>query len=283
MNNVHPSCGTDNESVDLAGALALLRSNILDPFGAAHSDNRVDVKDLLKKLKTVLTFGPPSTVVAALCLLSTSKFTDDKLSGEVVEDLLKKSFGEHHGSDTRVSLTAVSSSSMFKAWCAAVGFDITSVTNQDTAQQQRAEISNEFEELSLLCACVRRAERYLPVAPDTFDGEIAHKHAPNGCDVDFLKKKFRQTFRAVMGPAKDIQLMNVPGPPPAQWNLFLEVTSCECPRLVHVDLSRNEAITDATLQPFAAQHGSLEYLRVGMSAGFRGSLEPLRNLHKLPT
>ena len=50
MNNVHPSCGADNESVDLAGALALLRSNILDPFGAAHSDNRVDVKDLLKKL-----------------------------------------------------------------------------------------------------------------------------------------------------------------------------------------------------------------------------------------
>ena len=140
MNNVHPSCGTDNDSVDLAGALALLRSNILDPFGAAHSDNRVDVKDLLKKLKTVLTFGSPSSVVAALCLLSTSKFADDKLSGEVVEDMLKKSFGEHQGSDSRVSLTAVSSSSRFKAWCAAAGFDITSVTKQDTAQQQRAEI-----------------------------------------------------------------------------------------------------------------------------------------------
>ena len=35
MNNVHPSCGTDNESVDLAGALVLLRSNILNPSGAA--------------------------------------------------------------------------------------------------------------------------------------------------------------------------------------------------------------------------------------------------------
>ena len=97
MNTVHPSCGTDNESVDLAGALALLRSNILDLFGAAHSDNRVVVKDLLKKLKTVLTFGSIPTIVAALCLLSTSQFTVDKLSGEVVEDMLKKSFGEHEG------------------------------------------------------------------------------------------------------------------------------------------------------------------------------------------
>ena len=123
MNNVHPSCTTDNESVDLAGALVFLRTNILDPLGGAHSDNRVDVKDLLKKLKTVLTFGPPSTIVAALCLLSTSQFTDDKLKGEFVEDMLKKSFGEHQDPDSRVSLTAVSSSSRFKAWCAAAGFD----------------------------------------------------------------------------------------------------------------------------------------------------------------
>ena len=475
----------------------------MDPFGAAHSDNRVDVKDLLQKLKTVLTFGSPSSIVAALCLLSTSQFADDKLSGEVVEDMLKKSFGEHQGSDSRVSLIAVSSSSRFKAWCAAAGFNMTSVTNQDTAQQQRAEIFNEFEELSRLCAsggaqsamcllrsswlqeqlahaqrtgtpfivpsrgalpegaaysapitkdtvfiavlsycwagpgqpdprnkllcdvcrflaylddsrhfgddkpvfkamnlgdrevllfwdypclyqksdtstggvtflqldsfdrglasinvlyghvgtlsllctqsypiverkgykesawpyfemlvstfikdanmavdlptalewirrvgsnpvepegnrsiywlyqCVRRAKRQLPVAPDTFDGEIENKHATNGSDVDFLKKKFRQTFQAVMGPAKKIELMNVPGPTPAQWRLFLEVTLCECPRLVHVNLSRNEAITDATLQPFAALHDSLKYLSVGMSAGFQGSLEPLHKLHKL--
>ena len=119
------------------------------------------------------------------------------------------------------------------------------------------------------------------MAPDTFDGEIAHKHATNGSDVDFLKRKFRQTFRAVMGPAKKIELMNVPGPTPAQWSRFLEVTLCECPRLVNVNLSRNEAITDATLQPFAALHDSLEYLDVGMSVGFGGSLEPLRSLHKL--
>ena len=501
--NVHPSCGIDNESVDLAGALSLLRSNILDPLSAAHSDNRVDVKDFLKKLKTVLTFGPPSTIVATLCLLSTSKFADDKLSGEVAEDMLKKSFGEHQGSDSRVSLTAMTSSSRFKAWSAAAGFDVTGVSIQDPSQQACAEMFNKFEELSLLCAsggaqsamcllrstwlqeqlaeaqrtgtpfvmpsrnalpegaafsgtitkdtvfivvlsycwagpgqpeprnkllrdvceflayldfsrhfgddqdgikrenlggrevllfwdypclyqksdtstggvtllqldsferglasinvlyghvetlsllctqsypiverkgykdsawpyfemlvstfikdankaidlptalewirrvgsnpvesegnksiyfpyeCVRRAERQLPVEPDTFDGEIAHKHATNGSDVDFLKKKFRQTFRAVMGPAKKIDLVNVPGPTPAQWRLFLEVTLRECPRLVYVDLSRNEAITEATLQPFAALHNSLEHLSVSMSAGFQGCLEHLRSLRKL--
>ena len=151
MNNVHPSCGTNDESVDLAGALALLRTNILDPLGAAHSDNRIDVKDLLKKLKTVLTFGSPSTIVAAHYLLSTSKFADDNLKGEFVEDMLKKIFGEHQSSDSRVSLTAVSSSSRFKAWCAASGFDNTSVTNQDTAHQ-RTELFNEFEELTRMCA-----------------------------------------------------------------------------------------------------------------------------------
>ena len=29
-----------------------------------------------------------------------------------------------------------------------------------------------------------------------------------------------------MGPAKKIELMNLPGPTPAQWRLFLEVTLC---------------------------------------------------------
>ena len=107
-----------------------------------HSNKRLDIKDFL-------TFGPPSTIVAALCLLP---FTDDRLSGEVVEDMLKRSFGEHQGSDSRVSLTAVPFSSRFKfkAWCAAAGFDITSVTNQHT--HKRAELFNEFEELSRLCA-----------------------------------------------------------------------------------------------------------------------------------
>ena len=158
----------------------------------------------MKKLKTVLTFGPPSTIVAALCLLSTSKFADDKLSGEVVEDMLKKSFGEHQVSVSRVSLTAVSSSSRFKAWCAAAGLRHHQCHQTRILPNSSARKFLMNSRSSRCCASasgVRR--RQLPVSPDTFDGEIAHKHATNGSDVDFSKKKFRQTFRAVMGACEE--------------------------------------------------------------------------------
>lgn len=120
----------------------------------------------------------------------------------------------------------------------------------------------------------------MPVDPDTFDGEIVAKHATNGSDVKFLKQKFRQTFHAVMTPAKKMQLMNVPGPSRDHWRIFLTVTLRSCPQLVHVNLSRNEAIA-STLEPFAALHGSLQLLAVAMSAGFGGTLQPLRGLRKL--
>ena len=127
---------------------------------------------------------------------------------------------------------------------------------------------------------VRRATRQLPVDPDTFDGEIVAKHATNGSDANFLKQKFRQTFHAVMTPAKKMQLRNVPGPSRDHWRIFLTVTLRSCSQLVYVDLSRNEAIV-STLEPFAALHGSLQYLNVSMSAGFDGTLQPLRGLRKL--
>ena len=50
--------------------------------------------------------------------------------------------------------------------------------------------------------------------------------------------------------------------------------------LVHVDLSRNEAIANETLEPFANLH-ALKFLNLGMCAGFKGSLEPLRRLFQL--
>ena len=128
---------------------------------------------------------------------------------------------------------------------------------------------------------VRRATRSLPVGPDTFDAEIVRKHATNGSDVQFLMKKFRETFHALMGPAQKMKLSNIPGPTSHQWQLFLTATLPTCPRLVHIDLSRNEAIRGATLQPFASLRDTLEHLDVSMSAGFGGNLEPLRNLRKL--
>ena len=124
---------------------------------------------------------------------------------------------------------------------------------------------------------MRRASRQLPVDPDTFDGEIVAKHATNGSDVNFLKQKFRQTFHAVMTPAKKMELMSVPGPSPDHWRIFLTVTLRSCPQLVHVELCRNEAIA-STLEPFAALHGSLQHLDVSMSAGFGGTLQPLHGL-----
>ena len=113
-----------------------------------------------------------------------------------------------------------------------------------------------------------RTTRQLPVDPDTFDREIASKHATNGSDVNFLKQKFRQTFHAVMTPAEKMQPMNVPGPSRDHWRIFLTVTLRSCPQLVHVNLSRNEAIA-STLEPFAALHGSLQLLAVAMSRRLR--------------
>ena len=74
--------------------------------------------------------------------------------------------------------------------------------------------------------------------------------------------------------------MNIPGPTSTQWYLFLAETLRACPRLVHVDFSRNEAIANETLEPFANLH-ALKFLSVSMCAGFKGSLEPLRRLFHL--
>ena len=128
---------------------------------------------------------------------------------------------------------------------------------------------------------VRRAERQLPVSPDVFDREIEHKRVINGSDVKVLKKKFRETFVAVMTPAKKILLKDIPGPSSTEWRLFLQDTLRWCPRLQHIDLSCNEAIAGATLEPFAALGDTLEFLNVSMCVGFAGTLDALKDLRKL--
>ena len=124
---------------------------------------------------------------------------------------------------------------------------------------------------------VRRAERHLPVSVGVFDRQIEHKTVTNGNDKQVLKVKFRETFVAVMKPAKKILLKDLPVPSSTEWRLFLRW----CPRLQHIDLSRNEAIADATLEPFAALGDTLEYLNVSMCVGFAGTLDALGNLRKL--
>ena len=128
---------------------------------------------------------------------------------------------------------------------------------------------------------VRRAERQLPVSPDVFDTEIEDKHITNGNDKQLLRKKYRKTFVAVMKPAKKISLKDLPGPSSKEWRLFLQDTLRWCPRLQHIDLSQNESIAGATLEPFASLGDTLEFLDVSMSAGFAGTLDALMNLRKL--
>ena len=128
---------------------------------------------------------------------------------------------------------------------------------------------------------VRRAERQLPESPDVFDREIEHKSVTNGNDTQVLKDKFRETFLAVMEPVKKISLSDLPGPSSMDWRVFLQETLRWCPRLQHIDLSRNESIREARLEPFAALGATLEYLDVGNCVGFAGTLDALKHLRKL--
>ena len=84
-----------------------------------------------------------------------------------------------------------------------------------------------------------------------------------------------------MTPAKKMLLSDIPGPSSTEWRLFLQDTLRCCPRLQHIDLSCNEAIAGATLEPFAALGDTLEYLDVGMCVGFAGTLDALKDLRKL--
>ena len=74
--------------------------------------------------------------------------------------------------------------------------------------------------------------------------------------------EFKQTFDAVMAPAQKLQLSDVPGPGANEWQLFLTKTLRSCTQLVHVDLSRNEAIAGVTLEVFSHLNGTLEYLNL---------------------
>ena len=122
----------------------------------------------------------------------------------------------------------------------------------------------------------RRRERRLPVHPEHFNEDIMVKTATNGSDIQILINKFRQTFDAVMAPAQKLELSNVPGPNASEWDLFLTKTLRSCTALVHVDVSRNEAIAGVTLEVFSHLNGTLNFLNLSNCVEFEGSLQPLR-------
>ena len=165
---------------------------------------------------------------------------------------------------------------MTRLWTCRGALEWVRTTGVDTRKP------DDFRSICFLCEYVRRAERQLPVSPDVFDREIMHKSVTNGNDKQvFLKDKFRETFLAVMEPAKKISLEDIPGPSSTEWRLFLQETLRWCPRLQHINLSCNESIREATLEPFAALGATLEYLDVSMCAGFAGTLDALKHLRKL--
>ena len=84
-----------------------------------------------------------------------------------------------------------------------------------------------------------------------------------------------------MQPAKKILLTDLPGPSSTEWRVFLQDTLRWCPRLQHIDFSRNESIAGATLEPFAALGDTLEVVDVSMCVGFAGTLDALKDLRKL--
>ena len=114
-----------------------------------------------------------------------------------------------------------------------------------------------------------------------FDREIEHKRVTNGNDKQILQDKFRETFAAVMEPAKKILLSGIPGPSSTEWRLFLQDTLRWCSRLQIIDLSHNESISGVTLEPFAALSATLEFLDVSMCVGFAGTLDALKTLRRL--
>ena len=130
---------------------------------------------------------------------------------------------------------------------------------------------------------VRRRERRLPVPPEQFNVDIVGKKATNGNDKQILIKMFKQTFDAVVAPAEELQLSDVPGPTANEWHLFLTKTLRSCTALVHVTLSRNQAIANVTLEVFSHLNDTLEFLNLSNCGGFGGSLQPLRSFLKLKT
>ena len=85
-----------------------------------------------------------------------------------------------------------------------------------------------------------------------------------------------------MAPHKVFALENVARALPTDWRNFLWEVVAKGKCLVTVNLSNNEAIEGATLEPFAeAAAGTLEVLCLKNCPGFEGSLEPLRSCRKL--
>ena len=126
-----------NEAV----ALERLRKIILDPM---KRDDMSNARGLLKTARAAMKHGPSAVTVAALCLLSSDKLADDKLTDAAVLGIFKRSLHEHTDPIGNVCL-----GDKFVDWCAATGFDPAAI-DVDGAHQS-VDNYNALEELWRLC------------------------------------------------------------------------------------------------------------------------------------
>ena len=114
---------------------------ILDPM---NREDLMNAKGLLKMVRAAMQHGPSAVTVAALCLLSSHKLADDKLTDAAVLDIFKRSFQEHTNSVGNIYM-----GDKFDDWCAATGFD-PAATDVDGAHQS-VDNYDDLEELWRLC------------------------------------------------------------------------------------------------------------------------------------
>ena len=126
-----------NEAV----ALERLRKIILNPV---NGDDMSNARGLLKTVMAAMKHGPSAVTVAALCLLSSDKLADEKLTDAAVLSVFKRSFHEHTDPIGNVCL-----GDKFVDWCAATGFDPAAI-DVDGAHQS-VDNYNALEELWRLC------------------------------------------------------------------------------------------------------------------------------------
>ena len=126
-----------NEAV----ALERLRKIILDPM---KRDDMSNARGLLKTVRAAMKHGPSAVTVAALCLLSSDKVADEKLTDVAVLSIFKRSLHEHTDTIGNVCL-----GDKFDDWCAATGFDPAAI--DVVGAHQSVDNYNALEELWRLC------------------------------------------------------------------------------------------------------------------------------------
>ena len=122
-------------------AVEHLRDMILD---TVNREGLINAKGLLKTVRAAMHRGPSAVTVAALCLLSSDKLADDKLTDAAVLDIFRRSLHGHTDTVGNVSLT-----DKFDDWCAATGFDPAAI--DVGGAHQNVDSYNDFQELWRLC------------------------------------------------------------------------------------------------------------------------------------